>query len=60
MPYGPGDAKRHNKKATTPRLRRAWAEVWNKVHAATGDEARAFREANAAVDQAIASRAGKR
>lgn len=49
MPWKPGDAKRHTKKANTPKKRRQFSEVANKVLEDTGDEGRAIRTANAAV-----------
>lgn len=49
MPWKPGDAKRHTKKATTPRKKRQFSAVANKVLEDTGDEGRAIRTANAAV-----------
>lgn len=52
MPWTPLDAKRHTKKATSPRLTRMWSEVANSVLSSSGDEARAVREANAAVGKA--------
>lgn len=49
MPWTIDDAAEHTRKATTPRLKRLWAAIANKVLSATNDEARAIREANAAV-----------
>ena len=49
MPWKPGDAQRHTKKATTPRKRKQFSKVANKVLEDTGDEGRAIRTANAAV-----------
>jgi hypothetical protein len=57
MPWGPEDAPRHTHKADTRRLCALWSRVANKVLAATGDDARAVRSANAAVLHArVASR----
>ena len=49
MPWTPGDAKRHTHKATTPKKKRAFAKVANKVLKESGDEGKAIRIANAAV-----------
>ena len=48
-PWTPADATRHTKKASTPKKKRQFAHVANKVLQSTGDEGRAIREANAAV-----------
>lgn len=49
MPWSADDAREHTKKASTPKLRRLWAEVANRELAEHGDDARAIRAANAAV-----------
>ena len=49
MPWKPGDAKKHDKKADCPKKQRQWAFVANRVLFDTGDEGRAIREANATV-----------
>lgn len=49
MPWGPKDAVKHTKKATTTVAQRQWADVANGVLKRTGDEARAIRSANATV-----------
>lgn len=49
MPWNPSDATRHTKKAKSPKAKRQFAKVANKVLEKTGDEGRAIREANAAV-----------
>ncbi len=59
MPYTPADARRHNKKAKTPRLQRMWAAVWNGEFERHGDEGRAFAAANAAIDRAAKGRRKK-
>lgn len=59
MPWAPTDATRHTKKATSPRLKRTWATVANKVLKETGDEAKAVREANGVVAKRTAAE-GKR
>ena len=48
-PWSAGDAKRHTKKANTPKKKRQFAHVANKVLEQTGDEGAAVRAANAAV-----------
>lgn len=49
MPWTADDAQRHTKKADTTKRQRQWADVANSVLVSTGDDARAIREANAAV-----------
>jgi len=49
MPWTTEDARRHTKKADSPKRQRMWAEIANSVLSDTGDEGRAVREANAAV-----------
>ena len=49
MPWKPGSAKAHTKKASTPAKKRQWSSTANKVLKETGDEGRAVRIANAAV-----------
>jgi hypothetical protein len=49
MPWQAKDAKAKTKKATSPKAKRQWAKVANKVLGDTGDEAKAVRIANAAV-----------
>ncbi len=49
MPWTPKDASRKTKKAKSPKAKRQWAHVADKVLAKTGDEGRAIREANAVV-----------
>jgi hypothetical protein len=42
------DAERHTKKAKTPKKKRQWTTVANKVLKESGDEGKAVRIANAA------------
>ncbi len=49
MPWTTKDASRKTKKAKSPKAKRQWAHVADKVLAKTGDEGRAIREANAVV-----------
>jgi uncharacterized protein YdaT len=49
MPWNPGDAERHTKKADDPKRKRMWADIANSVLSETGDEGRAIREANSRV-----------
>lgn len=49
MSWKPQDARRHTKKASTPKKQRQWKEVANSVLARTGDEGRAVREANGVI-----------
>jgi hypothetical protein len=60
MPWKPGDAPKHDKKADTPKQQRRWSDVANSVLKATGDEGRAVREANGVtMRQDIAKYRGK-
>ena len=52
MPWNPGDATRHQKKAKTPKRKRQWSKTANAVLERTGDEGQAVRVANAAVKKA--------
>ena len=49
MPWTFVSAKSHTHKADTPERQELWAKIANECLARTGDEARAIREANAAV-----------
>ena len=49
MPWTAKDAKRHTRKAATPKTKRQWAAVADSTLKRTGDEGRAVRAANAAV-----------
>lgn len=50
MPWTARDAYRHTKKASTPGSQSKWAKVANSALEQYGDEARAIRVANAAVE----------
>ena len=52
MPWTSKDAKRHTKKAKTPKRKRQWAYVADAVLARTGNEGRAIRAANSVVKKA--------
>jgi uncharacterized protein YdaT len=52
MPWKAKDAKRHTKKAKSPKRKRQWREVANSVLRRTGDEGRAIRAANSVVKKA--------
>lgn len=60
MPWGPEDATKKNKKATTPKSKRAFAHAANSVLEATGDEGRAVRAGNAAADRSLAKSSRKK
>lgn len=60
MPWGYGDARRHTKKANTPKKQRQWANVADSALSRTGDEGRAIREANAVVARHVIPRRKKR
>lgn len=49
MPWKPGDATRHTKKARSKKSKRQWRDIADSVLAKTGDEGRAVREANAVI-----------
>jgi uncharacterized protein YdaT len=49
MPWGAKDATKFTKKAKSPKAKRQFAEVANKVLKETGDEGRAVRIASGAV-----------
>lgn len=49
MPWNPGDAKKHDKKADTPKKEAQWSAVANSVLRKTGDEGRAIKIANASI-----------
>ena len=49
MPWRATDARAKTKKASSPKAKRQWAKVANKVLGESGDEGKAVRIANAAV-----------
>lgn len=52
MPWSPDDGPaRHTKKANTPAKKKQWAAAANSVREKTGDEGKAVRIANAAVNK---------
>jgi hypothetical protein len=51
MPWKSASAKKHTKKATTPRLKTAWRKAANAALKHYGDEAAAVRVANSAVNK---------
>jgi hypothetical protein len=53
MPWSASDATRHTKKARTPKEKRAFAHAANSVLKSTGDEGRAVRAGNAAVNASV-------
>lgn len=52
MPWTPKDAQSHHSGANTKKLRRIWSSTANSVLDDTGDEGRAVRIANDAVNRA--------
>lgn len=52
MPYSAKDAKRHTKKADTPKKQRQWAHIFNSVMERTGSESAAFKAASGTVKKA--------
>jgi hypothetical protein len=51
MPWNPSDATKHTKKARSPRCKRAFAHAANSILESTGDDARAVRGGNSAVNK---------
>lgn len=51
MPWTPSKAHSHTKRAQTPAAKRQWATVANRVLDESGDEGKAIRVANAAVNK---------
>lgn len=49
MPWDPGDALRHTKKADSSRKKRVWAKVANEALKRGASDASAIRQANAVV-----------
>lgn len=49
MPWNVQDAKRHTKKAKTPKKKRQWRDIANSALASGDSEASAIRQANAVV-----------
>lgn len=49
MPWKPGDASRHIRKAKSPTSRKQWSEVANSALRRGASEDSAIRQANAAV-----------
>lgn len=49
MPWNPGDALRHTRRAVTPKARRQWAHVANSALARGEDEGTAVKEANGVI-----------
>jgi hypothetical protein len=49
MPWTPGDAKRHTKKANSPKKARQWGHVANDALEHGASEGSAIRQANAVV-----------
>jgi hypothetical protein len=51
MPWTSKDAKRHTKAAKSPAAKKQWAKTADAVLAKSGDEGKAIRIANAAVNK---------
>jgi len=49
MPWKANEAKRHTKKASTPKKKRQWKDVANSAMARGASEGSAIRQANAVV-----------
>lgn len=60
MPWGPGDAARHTRKANSPKKRRQWSHVANSMLNRGKGEGAAVRAANAVVKRGRKSRRGRR
>lgn len=54
MPWSPSSAKRHTRKAKSPKQQRQWSYVANAVRKQTGSDARAIRAANSVVRKTAA------
>ena len=52
MPWKPKDAKRHTKKAQTPRQQSLWSQIANRLLNKGAFEGSAIRQANAVVKRA--------
>ena len=53
MPWGPSDAKRHTKKASTPKKQRQWSDVADSALSRGASEGSAIRQANSVVKRTI-------
>lgn len=51
MPWSPKDAPKKTKKANTPEEKKKWAKTANSVLAQSGDESKAIKIANAAINK---------
>lgn len=60
MPWTAADAERHTKKASTPALQQLWANTANDILEKYGDDARAIRIANSAVERQALMTTSKR
>jgi hypothetical protein len=60
MPWKPGDAKRHTKKAKSAKCKRAFAHAANSMLRRSGDEGKSVRVGNAAVNKCNAKGKKKR
>ena len=49
MPWNPGQATAHTKKAKSPQAKRQWANVADSVLQRTGNDATAIKEANSVI-----------
>ena len=56
MPWRSTDAAKKTKKAKSPKAKRQWSKVANKVLEDSGDEGKAMRIANAAVKKRKSAR----
>ena len=59
MPWKPSEAKKHDRKANTPKKKRMWSHVANSMLKRTGDDAAAIRAANSVVKKSAAKRKAK-
>ena len=59
MPWDAGDAKRHTKKAKSPKAKRQWSHVANSMLQRGESEGSAVRAANAAVKKRGRKRGSK-
>lgn len=60
MPWTASQAKKHTRRAGTPKKRRMWRDVANAVLEKTGDDGRAIKIANSVVKKSQGKRSHKR
>ncbi len=56
MPWKPSDAKRHTKKADTPKKQKQWADVADSALSRGASEGSAIRQANSVIAKETTSK----